>query len=73
MTIRVFILDDHEIVRRGLRELFEREDDIEVVGESGFGSRSNSQDSGASSRCRAVGCAAARWVGHRYLSRHSFR
>ncbi|MCU1433151.1 MAG: transcriptional regulator [Actinotalea sp.] len=33
--IRVFLLDDHEIVRRGLRELLEREDDIEVVGESG--------------------------------------
>ena len=35
MPIRVFLLDDHEIVRRGLRELLEVEDDIEVVGESG--------------------------------------
>ena len=34
-TIRVYLLDDHEIVRRGLRELLEAEDDIEVVGESG--------------------------------------
>jgi two-component system response regulator DevR len=33
--IRVFLLDDHEVVRRGLRELLEHEDDIEVVGESG--------------------------------------
>jgi len=33
--IRVYLLDDHEIVRRGLRELLEREDDIEVIGESG--------------------------------------
>ena len=33
--IRVFLLDDHEIVRRGVRELLEREDDIEVVGEAG--------------------------------------
>jgi DNA-binding NarL/FixJ family response regulator len=32
---RIFLLDDHEIVRRGLRELFEQEDDIEVVGEAG--------------------------------------
>jgi DNA-binding NarL/FixJ family response regulator len=32
---RVFLLDDHEIVRRGLRELIEQEDDIEVVGEAG--------------------------------------
>ena len=34
MTIRVFVLDDHEIVRRGLRELFEAQDDLEVVGEA---------------------------------------
>ena len=35
MTIRVFLLDDHEIVRRGVRELLEAEGDIEVVGEAG--------------------------------------
>ena len=33
--IRVFLLDDHEIVRRGIRELLEGEPDIAVVGESG--------------------------------------
>src|ERR1044072_2092120 len=32
--IRVFLLDDHEVVRAGLRELLQREGDIEVVGES---------------------------------------
>ena len=32
--IRVFLLDDHEMVRRGVRRLFEAQDDIEVVGES---------------------------------------
>jgi DNA-binding NarL/FixJ family response regulator len=31
----VFLLDDHEIVRRGVRELLEAEDDLEVVGEAG--------------------------------------
>ena len=35
VTTRVFLLDDHEIVRRGLRELLEAEDDLEVVGEAG--------------------------------------
>ena len=35
VTIRVFLLDDHEIVRLGLRELLEAEADIEVVGEAG--------------------------------------
>ena len=33
--IRVFVLDDHDLVRRGIRELLEDEDDIVVVGESG--------------------------------------
>jgi DNA-binding NarL/FixJ family response regulator len=32
---RVFLLDDHELVRRGVRELLETEDDLEVVGEAG--------------------------------------
>jgi two-component system response regulator DevR len=34
MSIRVFLLDDHEIVRRGVRELLEANDDIVVVGEA---------------------------------------
>ncbi len=32
--ITVFLLDDHEIVRRGLRDLLEAEGDIEIVGEA---------------------------------------
>ena len=34
--IRVFLLDDHEIVRRGIKELLESEGDNEVVGETGL-------------------------------------
>ena len=33
--IRVFLLDDHEIVRRGVRELLEGQPDIIVAGEAG--------------------------------------
>jgi DNA-binding NarL/FixJ family response regulator len=33
--IRVFLLDDHEVVRRGVRDLLEAEDGITVVGEAG--------------------------------------
>ena len=33
--IRVFLLDDHEIVRRGLRDLLATEPDINVIGEAG--------------------------------------
>ncbi|MCW0214360.1 MAG: response regulator transcription factor [Pseudonocardia sp.] len=35
MSISVFLLDDHEIVRRGIAQLLESEDDIVVVGEAG--------------------------------------
>ncbi len=35
MTISVFLLDDHEIVRRGIAQLLESEDDIAVIGEAG--------------------------------------
>lgn len=34
-AIRVFLLDDHEVVRRGVHELLSVEPDIEIVGEAG--------------------------------------
>lgn len=34
-AVRVFLLDDHEIVRRGIADLLEQEDGITVVGEAG--------------------------------------
>ena len=34
-VIRVFLVDDHEVVREGLRRMLERCSDIEVVGEAG--------------------------------------
>jgi DNA-binding NarL/FixJ family response regulator len=34
-VIRLFLLDDHEVVRRGLKDLLDAEDGIEVVGEAG--------------------------------------
>jgi len=33
VTVRVFLVDDHELVRRGIRDLLSAEDDLEVVGE----------------------------------------
>ncbi|MFF1419976.1 response regulator [Streptomyces sp. NPDC058280] len=33
--IRVFLLDDHEVVRRGVQDLLDAEADIEVVGDAG--------------------------------------
>jgi two-component system response regulator DevR len=35
MPVAVFLLDDHEIVRRGLRDLLESDEELTVVGEAG--------------------------------------
>jgi DNA-binding NarL/FixJ family response regulator len=35
MPLRIFLVDDHEVVRRGVRDMLEAEDDFEVVGEAG--------------------------------------
>jgi two-component system response regulator DevR len=35
MPVRVFLLDDHELVRRGIRDLLWAHDDITVVGDAG--------------------------------------
>jgi two-component system, NarL family, response regulator DevR len=37
VVIRVFLLDDHEVVREGIRSLLESDDEIEVVGEASTG------------------------------------
>jgi two-component system response regulator NreC len=37
MTIRLLLVDDHAVVRSGLRMLLENEKDIEIVGEAGNG------------------------------------
>jgi two-component system, NarL family, response regulator DevR len=42
-AIRVYLLDDHEVVRRGLRDLLESDGDIEVVGESGLAQEATSR------------------------------
>lgn len=36
--MRVFLVDDHEVVRRGVADLLEAEPDLEVVGEAGTAS-----------------------------------
>ncbi|MEX0869645.1 MAG: response regulator transcription factor [Nitriliruptoraceae bacterium] len=35
MAVRVYLVDDHEVVRRGLADLIDGEDDLTVVGEAG--------------------------------------
>ena len=52
--IRVFLLDDHEIVRRGLAELIGLQSDLEVVGcktHLGHVPRIRCTDRGRAGRC----------------------
>ena len=37
MSIRVFLADDHMMVREGLKQLLELNNEIEVIGEAGDG------------------------------------
>jgi NarL family two-component system response regulator LiaR len=39
MTIRVLIVDDHSVVRRGLRMFLEDDPELEIVGEAGDGAQ----------------------------------
>jgi len=41
--IRVFLVDDHELVRRGLAALLSAEDDIEIVGEAAAAGQARSR------------------------------
>lgn len=41
--IRVYLLDDHELIRRGIRDLLEESGDITVVGESGLAAEAKRQ------------------------------
>ena len=38
-TLKVMLVDDHEVVRQGLRALLEAEDDIEVIAEADSGTK----------------------------------
>ena len=60
VSIRVLIVDDHAVVRAGLRLLLDAEDDIETVGEAGdareaiFEARSTSRTSYSWTSCSGV-------------------
>jgi two-component system, NarL family, response regulator DevR len=45
--VRVFLVDDHEVVRRGLRELLEAAGDMVVVGEAGTAAEAQARIPGA--------------------------
>nr|WP_221776061.1 hypothetical protein [Pseudonocardia petroleophila] len=51
-TISVFLLDDHETVRRGIAQLLESEDDIAIVGEAGAAAQALARIPGRAPRPR---------------------
>ena len=61
--IRVFLLDDHEVVRHGLRALLESAGDIVVVGESGLAAEAVCPHPGAAPGRRDPGRPSARRLG----------
>ena len=50
-SIRIFLLDDHEVVRRGQVDLLQGDGDIDLVGESGLAQGTTRR--GRCSRARA--------------------
>ena len=63
--IRVLIVDDHAMVRRGMRDFLDLHDDLEVVGEAADGATALDADGGAAPRRRRHGPADARHGRHR--------
>ena len=60
MSIRVFIVDDHALVRTGMRMILSAETDIEVVGDAESGEAGTAVDPQAQARRGAVRPAPAR-------------
>lgn len=59
--IRVFLLDDHEVVRRGVQDLLDAEPDIKVVGDAGTADQAlaRGRRSARTSRFSMCGCRTA--------------
>ena len=65
MSIRVVLVDDHAVVRSGLRRVLDAEADIEVVGEAEIGRPGGLRGDREQARRRAHGRRDARQVRHR--------
>lgn len=66
--VRVFLVDDHEVVRRGLVDLLESDPELEVVGEAG-----SVAEAGGTARHCCAGRSAARRQRNRIVPRFAVR
>ena len=53
--MRILLVDDHEMVRLGLKSYFDLQDDVEVVGEAANGSQGIDLGMGIASGCYCHG------------------
>ena len=63
--IRVLLVDDHTVVRQGLRRILETDDEIEIVGEAGDGRSADRDGAAHAPERRRHGHRAARAERHR--------
>ena len=71
--IRVMIVDDHPVVRDGLKNMLLAFDDLELVGEAGDGSQAVAHCGQSSARCDPDGHGDAGDGWHRRHARHPER
>ena len=55
VKMKILLVDDHEMVRLGLKSYFDLQDDVEVVGEAANGSQGIDLALGLASRCHCHG------------------
>ena len=64
MTTRLLLVDDHKVVRSGLRMLLDNEADLTIVGEAGTGQEALGMRRAAAARSGLDGHRPAGHVGH---------
>ncbi len=62
---RIVLVDDHEVVRLGIKSLLERHPHFEVVGEAGTAKEAIEQVETIAARCRVNGYPFTRDFGYR--------
>ena len=65
MSIRVLVVDDHQVVREGFCALLENQEDMQVVGQAGEGRNGHPTQPRSAPACRFNGYLHARYERYR--------